>query len=73
LKGAVRRIREAMREPYFATVMGGGGMPVQADETSIRRRTSRAGEKRQRGYAEKEPVLTVVDGKQTRSFHVQEG
>jgi transposase-like protein len=68
----MHRIREAMREPYFATVMGGRGQPVQADETFVGRRTSRAGEKRQRGYAEKEPILTLIDGKQVRSFHLPE-
>jgi transposase-like protein len=68
----MHRIREAMREPYFGTQMGGVLKPVQADETFIGRRTSRAGEKRQRGYAEKEPVVTLVDGKQARSFHVPE-
>ncbi len=66
------RIREAMREPYFASPMGGFRKPVQADETFIGRRTTRAGEVRQRGYAEKEPVLTLIDGKQARSFHVSE-
>jgi transposase-like protein len=68
----MHRIREAMREPYFGTQMGGVLKPAQADETFIGRRTSRAGEKRQRGYAEKEPVVTLVDGKQARSFHVPE-
>ena len=68
----MHRIREAMREPYFGTVMGGRGQPVQADETFVGRRTSRAGERRQRGYAAKEPVVTLVDGKQARSFHVSE-
>ena len=68
----MHRIREAMREPYFGAVLGGRGQPVQADETFVGRRTSRAGEKRQRGYAEKEPILTLVDGKQVRSFHVPE-
>jgi transposase-like protein len=68
----MHRIREAMREPYFGAVMGGRGEPVQADETFVGRRTSRAGEVRKRGYAEKEPILTLVDGKQARSFHVPE-
>ena len=68
----MHRIREAMREPYFGTQMGGVLKPVQADETFIGRRTSRAGERRQRGYAEKEPVVTLVDGKEARSFHVSE-
>jgi transposase-like protein len=68
----MHRIREAMREPYFGSQMGGFQKPVQADETFIGRRTSRAGEVRKRGYAEKEPVVTLVDGKQARSFHVPE-
>ena len=53
----MHRIREAMREPYFGSLMGGCGEPVQADETFIGRRTSRAGEVRKRGYSEKEPVV----------------
>jgi transposase-like protein len=68
----MHRIREAMREPYFGSVLGGRLEPVQADETFIGRRTSRAGEVRKRGYAEKEPVLSLVDGKQVRLFHVPE-
>src|SRR5260370_30385589 len=61
-----------MCDHYCETKMGGYGKRVQADETFVGRRTSRAGEVRQRGYAEKEPVLTLVDGKQVRSFHVPE-
>ena len=68
----MHRIREAMREPYFGSQMGGFQKPVQADETFVGRRTSRAGEIRKRGYAEKEPIVTLVDGKQARSFHVAE-
>jgi transposase-like protein len=68
----MHRIREAAREPYLGALMGGRLEPAQADETFIGRRTTRAGEKRQRGYAEKEPVLTLIDGKQARSFHVPE-
>jgi transposase-like protein len=68
----MHRIREAMREPYFGTLMGGRLEPVQADETFIGRRTTRAGEVRKRGYAEKEPIVSLVDGKQVRSFHVSE-
>jgi hypothetical protein len=66
----MHRIREAMREPYFGSVLGGRLEPVQADETFIGRTTTRAGEIRKRGYSEKEPVLSLVDGKQVRSFHV---
>jgi transposase-like protein len=68
----MHRIREAMREPYFGAVLGGRGEPVQADETFIGRRTTRAGEVRKRGYSAKEPVLSLIDGKQVRSFHVAE-
>lgn len=68
----MHRIREAAREPYLGVLMGGRGEPVQADETFVGRRTTRAGEVRQRGYAAKEPILTLVDGKQARSFHVPE-
>jgi len=67
----MHRIREAMREP-FAGSMGGFRKPVQADEAFFGRTTSRAGEVRQRGYAEKEPVLTLVGDGKARSFHVPE-
>ena len=68
----MHRIREAAREPYLGALMGGRGLPVQADETFIGRTTTRAGEVRKRGYSAKEPVITLVDGKRARSFHVQE-
>ncbi len=68
----MHRIREAAREPYLGSLMGGVQHPVQADETFIGRRTTRAGEVRKRGYAAKEPVVTLVDRQQARSFHVQE-
>jgi hypothetical protein len=51
----MHRIREAMGEPYFGSQMGGFQRPVQADETFVGRRTSRAGKVHKRGYAEKEP------------------
>src|SRR5262249_25248122 len=57
----MHRIREAMRDPFFGSQMGGFRKLVQADETFVGRRTSRAGEVRQRGYAEKEPIVTLVD------------
>lgn len=68
----MHRIREAAREPYLGVLMGGRGVSVQADETFIGRTTTRAGEVRQRGYAAKEPVLTLIDGQHARSFHVPE-
>src|SRR5271168_1880202 len=37
----MHRIREAMREPHFGSMMGGPAQPVQADETFIGRRTTR--------------------------------
>jgi transposase-like protein len=68
----MHRIREAAREPYLGALMGGRGESVQSDETFVGRRTTRAGERRQRGYAEKEPVLTLISDKRARSFHVPE-
>jgi transposase-like protein len=68
----MHRIREAARDPYLGALMGGRDQPVQADETFVGRRTTRAGEVRKRGYAAKEPILTLVDGKQARSFHIPE-
>jgi transposase-like protein len=68
----MHRIREAARDPFLGTLMGGRGDPVQVDETFVGRRTTRAGEIRKRGYAEKEPIVSLVDGKQVRSFHVPE-
>ena len=67
----MHRIREAMREPFFGS-MGGFRKPVQADEAFFGRTTSRAGEVRQRRYAEKEPVLTLVSEGKVRSFHLPE-
>jgi transposase-like protein len=57
----MHRIREAMREPYFGSPMRGFQKAAALRELT-----------RQRGYAEKEPVITLVDGKQPRSFHVPE-
>jgi len=68
----MHRIREAAREPYLGALMGGRGESVQSDETFVGRRTTRAGERRQRGYAEKEPVLTLISDKRARSFHIPE-
>lgn len=60
------RIREAMKEPAFASKLGG---TVEADETYIGGKRSNA--KRGRGTADKKAVLALVerDGK-ARSFHV---
>lgn len=64
------RLREAMRDPMTGK-MGGGGKTVEADETFIGRKTTRLGEKRPSGYADKQKVLSLVErnGK-VRSFHV---
>ena len=60
------RIREAMKEPAFASKLGG---VVEADETYIGGKKSNT--KRGRGAADKKAVLALVerDGK-ARSFHV---
>jgi transposase-like protein len=61
------RIREAMKTGMFSP-MGGSGKIVEADETFIGRKE---GTKKQRGYAHKRPVLSLVErGGQVRSFHV---
>jgi hypothetical protein len=65
----MHRIREAAREPYLGAVLGGHGSPVQA---FVGRTTTRAGEKRKRGYPAKEPVLSLADDKRVHSFHVPE-
>ncbi len=61
------RIRETMKTGMFSP-MGGSGKVVEADETFIGRKD---GAKKQRGYAHKRPVLSLVErGGQVRSFHV---
>jgi len=62
------RIREAMRSGSFATPMGGAGAVVEVDETFIGQKKDMP---KQRGYAHKHAVLTLVErGKGSRSFHV---
>jgi transposase-like protein len=63
------RIREAMRDGFFAEPIGGAGKAVEVDETfwgNERRKPQGA-----RGYQHKMKVLTLVerDGK-ARSFHL---
>ncbi len=62
------RIREAMRSGSFATPMGGVGAVVEVDETFIGQKKDMP---KQRGYAHKHAILTLVErGKGSRSFHV---
>jgi transposase-like protein len=62
------RIREAMRSGSFATPMGGAGAVVEVDETFIGQKQDMP---KQRGYAHKHAILTLVErGKGSRSFHV---
>lgn len=62
------RIREAMRTGSFATPMGGEGSIVEIDETFIGQKKDMP---KQRGYAHKHAVMTLVErGKGSRSFHV---
>ncbi len=63
-----RRIREAMRDGGLGPPMGGAGRVVEADETFIGRKKGRP---KQRGYAHKHAVLSLVErGGSVRSFHV---
>lgn len=63
------RIREAMREAPDGP-LGVGGGTVEADET-FWGNTKPRGQKKGRGYAHKEKVLTLVErGGKARSFHV---
>lgn len=65
------RIREAMRAGGILPPMGGAGKTVEADETFIGRLegTPKRG---QRGWADKNVVLTLVErGGSARSFHIE--
>lgn len=63
------RVREAMREET-PTPMGGGGSTVEVDET-FWGNTKPKGQKKGRGYAHKEKILSLVErGGKARSFHV---
>jgi transposase-like protein len=62
------RVREAMRDGVLAP-MGGSGKVVESDETFVGRLV---GVPKQRGYAHKNVVLTLVErGGSARSFHVE--
>jgi transposase-like protein len=62
------RIREAMKSE--GGLMGSGGGTVEVDETFWGNRKPR-GQKKGRGYAHKEKILTLVErGGRARSFHV---
>lgn len=63
------RIREAMKDPIFSK-MGGGGGVVEADETFWGNKKPK-GQKKGRGYHHKEKVFSLVErGGKVRSFHV---
>jgi len=62
------RIREAMKDPVF-TKMGGGGKTVEADETFWGIKPGH--HKKKGGSAHKEKIFSLVErGGQVRSFHV---
>src|SRR5680860_1466631 len=65
------RIREAMRYGTFADQLGGGNGTVEVDETFWGNKKPH-GQKKGRGYAHKEKILSLVerDGGRVRSFHV---
>ena len=65
----MHRIREAMRDGARLPPMGGDGKVVEVDETFIGQKTDVP---KQRGYAHKHAVMTLVErGGPARSFHVE--
>ncbi len=63
------RIREAMRAGGLAPPMGGGGEPVEIDETYFGRK--RGSKKVQGGHQHKHAVMTLVNRRgEARSFHI---
>jgi len=66
------RIREAMRDSAGFDLMGGNGGTVEVDETFWGNRKPR-GQKKGRGYAHKEKILSLVEreGGRVRSYHVE--
>ncbi len=64
------RIREAMKDPIFSKLGGGGGI-VEVDETFWGNRKPR-GQKKGRGYHHKEKIFSLIErGGEVRSFHVK--
>ena len=62
------RLREAMKAGNLPKI-GGGGVTVEIDETFIGQKKDMP---KQRGYAHKHAILTLVErGKGSRSFHVE--
>ncbi len=63
------RLREAMKSGTVLPPMGGAGITVEIDETFIGQKKDIP---KQRGYAHKHAILTLVErGKGSRSFHVE--
>jgi transposase-like protein len=74
------RLREAMREPDGAPLLGGFGKIIEADETYIgrkedqtpsRQRRGRPYTKRKYGHMKRTVVALVERGGEMRSFHVE--
>ena len=62
------RLREAMTAGTVLPPMGGAGVTVEIDETFIGQKKDMP---KQRGYAHKHAILTLVErGRGSRSFHV---
>jgi len=66
------RIREAMRDSGGFDLMGGNGGTVEVDETFWGNKKPK-GQKKGRGYAHKEKILSLVEreGGRVRSYHVE--
>jgi len=64
------RIREAMKDPAYTSMLGGGGITVEVDETFWGNKKKRRGTPG-RGYAHKEKIFSLIErGGEVRSFHV---
>jgi len=64
------RIREAMKDPKFTSMLGGGGKIVEIDETYWGNKSDKP--RNHRGMNHKEKIFSLVErGGQIRSFHVE--
>lgn len=67
----IHRIREAMKDPYFTSTLGGGGGTVEADETFWGNVKKRDASEKGRAYQHKKKVFSLVERRgKVHHFHV---